>query len=61
MDAIQPVLVAAVPQLKEELTPNEPVVVVDSDSEGGVGNDPGVDESETSARADKATLLQNFK
>ncbi|KAL0864005.1 hypothetical protein Bca101_043123 [Brassica carinata] len=61
VDAIQLMLVAAVPQLKEKVTPKELVVVVDSDNEGKVGNDPGVDESQASARADKATPLQNFK
>ncbi|KAG2310028.1 hypothetical protein Bca52824_021585 [Brassica carinata] len=34
VDAIQLVLLAAVPQLKEEITLNEPVVIADSDSDG---------------------------
>lgn len=34
VDAIQHVLIAAVPQLKEEVIPNEPVVLDDSESDG---------------------------
>lgn len=34
VDSIQLVMIAAVPALKEEVTPNAPVIVQESDNEG---------------------------
>ncbi|WZZ33642.1 hypothetical protein YC2023_017043 [Brassica napus] len=47
VDAIQLVFIAAVPQIRETVTPPEPVVVIDSDSESDSGdNESQVEEAE---------------
>lgn len=40
VDAIQLVMIAAVPQLKEEVVQNVPVVIVDTDSDNETAREP---------------------
>lgn len=62
VDAIQMVMVAAIPRLKEEVVQNEPVVVVvDSDSDDDDGTEDEAEESEQQPRVEKPPNVTRYQ
>ncbi|KAF8052679.1 hypothetical protein N665_1521s0003 [Sinapis alba] len=60
VDVIQHVLVVAIPQLKEEITPNKHVVFVDSERDCDMAADENCGGSDTSSHTDKAHVTLKF-
>ncbi|KAG2297891.1 hypothetical protein Bca52824_034363 [Brassica carinata] len=60
VDAIQLVLLASVPQLKEEITQNDNVLIVESDSEGETPTDVAVTAEVNASRVDKPLAANRF-